>query len=115
VHWIPGLNIFACTLTVHVYLTLLNPPLRAINLEKDAVEKLNNKSLLTRTLEGTKDADTVQKKFRNISSLCDVSGELFSSRTKMFVYIDRLAKIDTQLHTEEKVEEIFKVISQKHE
>ena len=32
----------------------------------------------------------------------------------MFVYIDRLPKIDTQLHTEAKVEEIFKVISQNH-
>ena len=31
--------------------------------------------------------------------------------TRFFVYIDRLAKIDTQLHTEVKVEEIIKVIS----
>jgi hypothetical protein len=58
-----------------------------------------------------------------------LSGEFFASRTRLSVYIDRLAKIDTQLytevkvehtelkveHTELKVEEIFKVISPKHE
>ena len=31
------------------------------------------------------------------------------------MFIDRLAKIDTQLHNEVKVEEIIKVISLKHE
>jgi hypothetical protein len=71
VHWIPGLNIFACTSTVYVYLTLLNP-LRAIDLQINAVQKLHGNSLWTRTLEGTKDADAVLKAFRNISSLCDV-------------------------------------------
>jgi len=44
-----------------------------------------------------------------------LSGEFFASRTRLSVYIDGLAKIDTQLHTEVKVEEIFKVISPKHE
>ena len=44
-----------------------------------------------------------------------LSGELFASWTCLSVYIDHLAKIDTQLHTEVKVEEIFKVISPKHE
>ena len=39
-----------------------------------------------------------------------LSGELFSLGTRLFVDIDRLAKIDTQLHTEVKVEEIIKVI-----
>ena len=48
------------------------PESRAINLEKDAVEKLYGKSLWTRTLEGTKDADKILKVFRNISNLCDV-------------------------------------------
>ena len=50
-----------------------------------------------------------------------LSGELFASRTWLSEYIDHLAKIDTQLHievkvedTEAKVEEIFKVISPKH-
>ena len=67
------------------------------------------KSLWTRTLEGTKDADTVLKVFRNISSLCDVFQVSFSHHGQGYLYIDRLAKIDTQLHTEVKVEEIFKV------
>jgi hypothetical protein len=51
-----------------------------------------------------------------------LSGEFFASRTRLSVHIDRLAKIDTQLHTEVKVEhtevkveEIFKVIYPKHE
>ena len=39
----------------------------------------------------------------------------FASQTKLSVFIDRIAKIDTQLNTEIKVEEIFKVISQKYE
>ena len=54
------------------------PESRAINLEIDAVEKLYGNSLWTRTLEGTKDADTVLKAFRNISSLCDVFQVSFS-------------------------------------
>ena len=45
---------------------------RAIDLEIDAVQALHGKSLWIRTLEGTKDADTVLKAFRNISSLCDI-------------------------------------------
>ena len=59
-------------------------------------------------LESTKDADTVLKVFRNISSLSDVFQVSFCME-KLFVYIDNLVKIDTQLHTEVKVEEIFKV------
>jgi hypothetical protein len=43
-----------------------------------------------------------------------LSGEIFASRTRLSLYIDPLAKIDTQLHTEVKVEEIFKVIYPKH-
>jgi hypothetical protein len=46
--------------------------LRAINLEIDAVQEMHGKSLWSRTLQGTKDADTVLKAFRNISSLCDM-------------------------------------------
>ena len=46
--------------------------LRAIDLQINAVEKLHDNSLWTRTLESTKDADTVLKVFRNISSLCDI-------------------------------------------
>jgi hypothetical protein len=88
--------------------------LRAIDLQIDAVEKLFGNSLWTRTLEGTKDADTVLKVFRNVSSLCDVFQVSFSHNGRS-VYIDCLAKIDTQQHTEVKVEEIFKVIPQKHE
>ena len=48
------------------------------------------------------------------------SGEIFASQTRLSVYIDHLAKIDTQLQIEvivedTKVEEIFKVNSLKHE
>ena len=82
----------------------------------NAVKKLYGNSLWTRTLQGTKDADTLLKTFRNISSLCDVFQVSFSHHGQgLSVYIDRLAKIDTQLHTEVKVEEIFKVVSPKHE
>ena len=38
-----------------------------------------------------------------------MTSEFFVSLTRLSVYIDRLAKIDTQLNTEVKVEEIFKV------
>jgi hypothetical protein len=48
-------------------------------------------------------------------SMRRLSGEFFASQTRLSVYIDRIAKIDTQLHTEVKVEEIFKVIYPKHE
>jgi aerobic-type carbon monoxide dehydrogenase small subunit (CoxS/CutS family) len=116
VHWITVLKIFACTLghrSVHACLTHLL--LRAIDLQIDAVEKIYGKSLWTRTLEGTKDADTVLKVFRNISSLCDVFQVGFSHHGQRCLYIDCLAKIDTQLHTEVKVEEIFKVFPPKHE
>jgi hypothetical protein len=50
-----------------------------------------------------------------------LSGEVFASQTRLSVYIDRLAKIDTQLHIEVKVEhtegkvEEIKVISPKCE
>ena len=87
--------------------------LRAINLQIDAVEKLHGNSLWTRTLKGTKDADTVLKVFRNISSLCDVFQVSISYHGQGCLYIYLLAKIDTQLHTEVKIEEIFKVISLK--
>lgn len=79
VHWITGLKISACTLSlpfVHARLTLL---LRAIDLQLNAVEKLHGSSRWTRTLEGTKDGDTVLK-FRNISSLYDVVQVRFSVR-----------------------------------
>jgi hypothetical protein len=77
-HWITGLKIFACTsgLSMPVWRSWIL--FRAINLQIDAVEKLHGNSLWTRTLEGTKDADTVLKVFRNISSLCDVFQVSFS-------------------------------------
>ena len=94
-------------------LTLLNP--RAIELQIDTIEKLYGKSLWTRTLEGTKDADMILKVFRNISSLCDVFQVRFSLRGQGCPYIYRFVQIDTQLHTEVKVEEIFKVFFPKLE
>ena len=89
--------------------------LRAIDLQIDKIEKLYDKSLWTRTLEGTKDADAVLKVFRNISRLCDVFQVSFWHNRQVCLYIDLLAKIDTQLNTEVKVEEIFKVFPPKHE
>ena len=75
---------------------------------------LRDKSRWTRILRGTKDADKVLKIFRNVSILCDVFQVSFrTTDTGVRVLsecIDRLAKIDTQLHTEVKVEEIVKVI-----
>ena len=89
---------------------------RAINLQIDAVEKLHGNSLWTRTLQGTKDADTVLKVFRNISSLCDIfQVSILHHGQGCLCTLIPSAKIDTQLHTEVKVEEIFKVISPKHE
>ncbi|KAF8817122.1 hypothetical protein BYT27DRAFT_6945768 [Phlegmacium glaucopus] len=61
---------------------------QAIALQLKAVEELQDHSLLTRAAEGTKDADTILKAFRNISSLCDVF------------------QIDTQLNIEETVGDI---------
>ena len=90
--------------------------LRAINLLIDEVEKLHDKSQWTRVLEGTKDAVTVLKAFRDRLAVYATSFRWAFRIVDMAVrYIDRLAKIDTQLHTEVKVEEIFKVISSKHE
>ena len=71
--------------------------------------------LWTHTLEGSKDADVVLKVVRNISSLYDFfQVSFFVSLTRMSVYIDHLAKIDTQSNTEE-VAALFKVNFPKHE
>jgi len=45
---------------------------RAITLQMSIVEKLHDSPLWARTMESTKDADTILKVFRNISSLCEV-------------------------------------------
>ena len=45
---------------------------RAIALQMNIVEKLHDNPLWARTMESTKDADTILKVFRNISSLCEV-------------------------------------------
>ncbi|KAF8972051.1 hypothetical protein BDZ97DRAFT_1913295 [Flammula alnicola] len=70
----------------------------AIADQVNAVEKLDDSSLLTRVAESTKDAGTILKAFRNISILCDVF------------------QVDTQLNIEETVENIddtVKSISQR--
>ena len=87
---------------------------RAIDLEINALEKLCGNSRWIRTLEGSKDANTVLKTFQNISFLCDVF-QVSIYHGQGCLYIDHLVKIDTQLHTEVKVEEIFKVAFPKHE
>ena len=112
VHWITALKNYACTsglCSVHARPVWRSWILSAINLQIDTIEKLYGKSLWTRTLEGTKDADAVLKVFRNISSLCDVFQVSCLHYWQGCLYNDRLVKIDTQLHTEVKVEEIFKV------
>ena len=88
----------------------------AIIVQLKKIEELQKQILLTRAALATKDADTILKTLRSISSLCDVFQVSFSSYwQKLRVYIDHILKIDTQLNTEEKVEEILKVISPKHE
>ena len=74
--------------------------LRAINLQIYAIENT---------------VDPHSRKFKHDTevlsehqqSMWHLSGELFASRTRLSAYIDRLAKIDTQLHTEVKEEENF--------
>jgi hypothetical protein len=51
---------------------LLSMFYRALTLQLNAVEELQDHPLLTRTAKGTKDANTILKAFRNISNLCDV-------------------------------------------
>ena len=51
----------------------------AIVLQLHVVEKLHDNALWIRTLENTKDVDTILKAFRNISSLCEV----FQVRSQM--------------------------------
>jgi len=52
---------------------------RAVALQLKEVEELQDHSLLTRVAEGTKDANSILKAVRNISSLCDVFQVSFSN------------------------------------
>ena len=45
---------------------------RAIVLQLNLVEKLHDDPLWIRTVENTKNVDTILKAFRNVSSLCEV-------------------------------------------
>ena len=45
---------------------------RAIALQLNVVEKLQDNPLWIRIVEGTQDFDTILKAFRNVSSLCEV-------------------------------------------
>jgi hypothetical protein len=54
----------------------------AIDRQLKSVEEMQKHSLLARGAEGTKDADTIMKAFRNISSLCDVFQVSFLSIDK---------------------------------
>ena len=51
---------------------------RAITFQMNIIEKLHDNPLWMRTMENTKDADTILKVFRNISSLCEVFQVSFS-------------------------------------
>ncbi|KAG5637284.1 hypothetical protein H0H81_005079 [Sphagnurus paluster] len=61
----------------------------AITLQLNAVQELADHSLLSRTAQGKKDADTIMKAVQNISTLCDVF------------------QMDTQLNTEGMVKDIL--------
>ena len=113
VHWITGLKNFACTSglrSIRACLMLMNPP-QCYRPSNRCGRKVVGNSLWTRTRRyegcrhGTEGLSEHQRSMRRLS------GELFASRTRSFMDIDCLAKIDTQLHTEAKVEEIFKVFS----
>jgi len=52
---------------------------RAITLQMNIIEKLHDNPLWARTIESTKDADTIMKVFRNVSSLCEVFQVSFSN------------------------------------
>ena len=51
---------------------------RAINVQTNVVRNLQGHSVLTRTAEGSKDADTIMKAIRNINDLCGVFQVSFS-------------------------------------
>ena len=75
------------------------------------VQKLQKQSRLTRAALAKKDADTILKALRNISSLCDVFQVSFSSyRQKLRVHTDHYLKVDTQLNIEVTVGEILEVL-----
>jgi hypothetical protein len=65
----------------HPFLSCLYPSMlcSAVTHELNSVKEMQNHSLFARTAEGTKDADTILKAFRNISSLCDRFQVSFSS------------------------------------
>jgi len=86
--------------------------LRAITLQKIAVEKLLSNNLVTRAAQSTKDSGTILKAFQNISCLCDVFQVSFldDSKGKNCTLIT-VQKIDTQLHTEVTVENVLQVLS----
>ena len=52
---------------------------RAITLQINIVEKLHDNPLWARTIDSTKNADTILKVFRDISSLCEVFQVSFSN------------------------------------
>ena len=84
---------------------------RAIVLQLRVVEKLHDNTLWIRTAESTKDADTILKAFRNISSLCEVFQVSLPNNWPPRMFIEQFLKIDTQLNIEATVEDILQVLS----
>ena len=83
----------------------------AIIVQLKKIEELRKRILLTHAALATKDADTILKTLRSISSLCDVFQVSFSSyQQKLRVYIDHFLKMDTQLNIEITVGEIVQVL-----
>jgi hypothetical protein len=73
---------FSCPLLSCLYPSML---CSAVTHELDSVKEMQNHSLFSRTAEGTKDADTILKAFRNISNLCErFQVGFFSSYSQSF-------------------------------
>jgi hypothetical protein len=83
---------------------------RAITVQLNAVEALQEQSMLTHAASAQKDADTIVKALRNIISLCDVFQVSFSSYChKLCVYTAHFLQIDTQLNIDITVGKVIEV------
>lgn len=60
---------------------------RAITLQINIVENLHDNPLRARTIDSTKDADTILKVFRNISNLCEVFQVSLLNYSLLYGYI----------------------------
>lgn len=87
----------------------------AIIIQLKKIEELQKQILLTRAALATRDADTILKTLRSISSLCDVfQVSLSSYRQKLRVSIDHFLKIDTQLNVDITVGKVLEVLDSRY-